>query len=194
MTTQRRARSRRDAKRLRNGGQTDRYRHDEFGVNSRLDEMQAAILRARLPLLPRVDRSAPRARPPLSRRAAGVDTIVVPPELDAGHVYHLFPVRSAGTRRHPGASAGGGHRDADPLPDSDPAPAGARHRASGRAARSRTASAARSSRCRSIRRSPTRRDRPRSPTALASSLVSARRSAARTSNDVPPSIRHALSS
>ncbi len=39
------------AKRLRNGGQTDKYRHDEFGVNSRLDEMQAAILRARLPLL-----------------------------------------------------------------------------------------------------------------------------------------------
>ena len=38
--------------RLRNGGQTDRYHHVEFGVNSRLDEMQAAILRARLPLLP----------------------------------------------------------------------------------------------------------------------------------------------
>ena len=41
------------AKRLRNGGQTDRYHHDEFGVNSRLDEMQAAILRARLPFLAR---------------------------------------------------------------------------------------------------------------------------------------------
>jgi dTDP-3-amino-3,4,6-trideoxy-alpha-D-glucose transaminase len=40
-------------RRLRNGGQTDRYRHDEFGVNSRLDEMQAAILRARLPFLPK---------------------------------------------------------------------------------------------------------------------------------------------
>ncbi len=38
-------------KRLRNGGQTDRYHHVEFGVNSRLDELQAAILRARLPLL-----------------------------------------------------------------------------------------------------------------------------------------------
>jgi dTDP-4-amino-4,6-dideoxygalactose transaminase len=24
-----------------------------------------------------------------------VETVVVPPELDAGHVYHLFPVRSA---------------------------------------------------------------------------------------------------
>jgi dTDP-4-amino-4,6-dideoxygalactose transaminase len=32
-------------KRLRNGGQTDRYHHVEAGVNSRLDEMQAAILR-----------------------------------------------------------------------------------------------------------------------------------------------------
>ena len=39
------------ARRLRNGGQTDRYHHGEFGVNSRLDEMQAAVLRARLPLL-----------------------------------------------------------------------------------------------------------------------------------------------
>src|SRR5205807_7159719 len=38
-------------KRLRNGGQSDRYHHQEFGVNSRLDEMQAALLRARLPWL-----------------------------------------------------------------------------------------------------------------------------------------------
>src|SRR5205814_10440071 len=38
-------------KRLRNGGQIDRYRHVEPGVNSRLDEMQAAVLRARLPFL-----------------------------------------------------------------------------------------------------------------------------------------------
>ena len=38
-------------RRLRNGGQTDRYHHQEPGINSRLDEMQAAILRARLPFL-----------------------------------------------------------------------------------------------------------------------------------------------
>jgi dTDP-4-amino-4,6-dideoxygalactose transaminase len=82
------------AKRLRNGGQTDKYRHDEFGVNTRLDEIQAAILRARLPLL----RGWTDRRRMLARRYRdalnGVDTIVVPPELDAGHVYHLFPVRS----------------------------------------------------------------------------------------------------
>src|SRR5262245_45891777 len=40
-------------RRLRNGGQSSHYRHDEFGVNSRLDELQAAILRARLAYLPR---------------------------------------------------------------------------------------------------------------------------------------------
>src|SRR5262249_2951391 len=38
-------------RRLRNGGQTDRYCHAEAGVNSRLDELQAAVLRARLPFL-----------------------------------------------------------------------------------------------------------------------------------------------
>jgi dTDP-3-amino-3,4,6-trideoxy-alpha-D-glucose transaminase len=83
------------AKRLRNGGQTDKYRHEEFGVNSRLDEMQAAILRARLPLLHRWTER----RRALGRRyraaLASVDAVAVPPELDAGHVYHLFPVRSA---------------------------------------------------------------------------------------------------
>jgi dTDP-3-amino-3,4,6-trideoxy-alpha-D-glucose transaminase len=33
---------------LRNGGQSDRYRHDLLGTNSRLDEMQAAVLRVGL--------------------------------------------------------------------------------------------------------------------------------------------------
>jgi dTDP-4-amino-4,6-dideoxygalactose transaminase len=83
------------AKRLRNGGQTDRYHHGEFGVNSRLDEMQAAILRARLPFLP----AWTRRRRALAAEYRGalreVAAIQVPPELDAGHVYHLFPVRSA---------------------------------------------------------------------------------------------------
>jgi dTDP-4-amino-4,6-dideoxygalactose transaminase len=40
-------------RRLRNGGQTDRYHHGEPGLNSRLDELQAAILRVGLRHLPR---------------------------------------------------------------------------------------------------------------------------------------------
>ena len=83
------------AKRLRNGGQTDRYHHGEFGVNSRLDEIQAAILRARLPLLDRwTTRRRELAREYRSRLSAQ-RAVVVPPQLDEGHVYHLFPVRSA---------------------------------------------------------------------------------------------------
>jgi dTDP-4-amino-4,6-dideoxygalactose transaminase len=81
-------------RRLRNGGQTDRYHHAEFGVNSRLDEIQAAILRARLPFLP----GWTTARRALARayraELTGIDALMVPPECDPGHVYHLFPVLS----------------------------------------------------------------------------------------------------
>ena len=80
-------------KRLRNGGQTEQYHHAEIGVNSRLDELQAAVLRARLVDLPaRTTRR--RALAARYRRALESAPVVVPPECDAGHVYHLFPVRT----------------------------------------------------------------------------------------------------
>jgi dTDP-3-amino-3,4,6-trideoxy-alpha-D-glucose transaminase len=80
-------------KRIRNGGQTDRYHHGEMGVNSRLDEMQAAILSARLPFL-RNWTEARRARAAMYRRLLDGAAVDVPPECDPGHVYHLFPVLS----------------------------------------------------------------------------------------------------
>jgi dTDP-4-amino-4,6-dideoxygalactose transaminase len=79
--------------RLRNGGQTDRYHHGEPGINSRLDEIQAAVLSARLEFLPRWTTER-RALAAVYRRALAGAGVVVPPELDPGHVYHLFPVRS----------------------------------------------------------------------------------------------------
>ena len=81
-------------RRLRNGGQNDRYHHQEAGVNSRLDEIQAAILRARLPYLPgwTIRRRALAGR--YRRALAAAGGITVPPELDPGHVYHLFVVRT----------------------------------------------------------------------------------------------------
>jgi dTDP-4-amino-4,6-dideoxygalactose transaminase len=83
-------------RRLRNGGQTDRYHHAEPGVNTRLDEMQAAILRARLPFLAgwTARRRALAAR---YRRALAGDAAAPVAEADSGHVYHLFVVR-AGAR------------------------------------------------------------------------------------------------
>jgi dTDP-4-amino-4,6-dideoxygalactose transaminase len=77
--------------RLRNGGQSSRYHHDERGVNSRLDELQAAILRARLPHL--VQATATRRRLAARYRQGLTGAPVkVPREFDPGHVYHLFPV------------------------------------------------------------------------------------------------------
>jgi dTDP-4-amino-4,6-dideoxygalactose transaminase len=84
-------------KRLRNGGQTDRYHHQEAGINSRLDEMQAAILRARLP---RLSGWTDRRRALAARYRSRLESsgLEVPAAQDPGHVYHLFVVRSL-TRR-----------------------------------------------------------------------------------------------
>lgn len=82
-------------RRLRNGGQTDRYHHVELGVNSRLDELQAAVLRARLPYLrgwtDRRRAVASRYRELL----AGSRSIRPMAEEEAGHVYHLFVIQSS---------------------------------------------------------------------------------------------------
>jgi dTDP-4-amino-4,6-dideoxygalactose transaminase len=85
-------------KRLRNGGQTSRYHHQEPGINSRLDEIQAAVLHARLAWLPRwtARRRALAARYRERLGSGPGSPIDVVQEADPGHVYHLFVVRVAG--------------------------------------------------------------------------------------------------
>jgi dTDP-3-amino-3,4,6-trideoxy-alpha-D-glucose transaminase len=92
--------------RLRNGGQAVRYRHTECGINSRLDEVQAAVLNVRLRGL---------AKATMRRRElAGVyrrhlpATLNILPEFDPGHVYHLFPVRTTDRARIQRDLAGNG--------------------------------------------------------------------------------------
>ena len=82
------------ARRVRNGGQTDRYQHGEFGVNSRLDEIQAAVLRERLRLLPRWTCRRRSLAGRYRAALAGIGSVTVLPECDPGHVYHLFAVLS----------------------------------------------------------------------------------------------------
>lgn len=80
-------------RRLRNGGQSDRYRHEVSGVNSRLDEIQAAILRVKVRHLPawterrRAIASAYRAA------LQGTDLVLSGEQPYARAVYHLFVVR-----------------------------------------------------------------------------------------------------
>jgi dTDP-4-amino-4,6-dideoxygalactose transaminase len=80
---------------LRHYGQTDRYRHGSFGVNSRLDEIQAAILRAKLPHL---GEWTERRRTIAARYSEALRGTPVEPlaELaDRRHVFHLYVVRAA---------------------------------------------------------------------------------------------------
>jgi dTDP-3-amino-3,4,6-trideoxy-alpha-D-glucose transaminase len=78
---------------LRNGGQTKRNHHAVSGVNSRLDELQAAVLRVRLASL--AAETAMRRLHAAFYRDALVGHVTPVAERDPGHVYHLFPVRSA---------------------------------------------------------------------------------------------------
>ncbi|HEU0093996.1 MAG TPA: DegT/DnrJ/EryC1/StrS family aminotransferase, partial [Vicinamibacteria bacterium] len=80
-------------RRLRNGGQSDRYHHEVAGINSRLDEMQAALLRAKLGHLAAWTdrRRALAARYGEGLRDAGVEIPVEQPYARA--VYHLYVIR-----------------------------------------------------------------------------------------------------
>jgi len=78
-------------RRLRNGGQSHRYHHLEAGVNSRLDELQAAVLAARLPRL--LHWTARRRTLAALYRRELPPAVATIRERDPGHVYHLFPVR-----------------------------------------------------------------------------------------------------
>ncbi len=76
---------------LRNYGSRTRYVHELQGTNSRLDELQAALLRVKLAKLD--DWNARRRR--LAERYLGELTGVVLPEMQPGaeHAWHLFVVR-----------------------------------------------------------------------------------------------------
>jgi dTDP-4-amino-4,6-dideoxygalactose transaminase len=81
------------AKGLRNYGQSSLYVHSELGLNSRLDELQAAILRDAL--LPNLDTWTRRRIEIAARYQSGIrhpDIQVLPVPAGSGAVWHLFPV------------------------------------------------------------------------------------------------------
>jgi dTDP-4-amino-4,6-dideoxygalactose transaminase len=84
------------ARSLRDYGQRARYEHVELGLNSRLDELQAAILRSAQ--LPRLDAHLARRREVATRYAEALrDTSLRPIEAAAGRsAHHLYPVEVEG--------------------------------------------------------------------------------------------------
>ena len=79
---------------LRHHGSRAAYRHEMIGYNSRLDELQAAILRVKLKRLDRWNVQR-RERAGLYRRLLAGGPVGLPVEHGRGaHVYHQFTVRA----------------------------------------------------------------------------------------------------
>jgi dTDP-4-amino-4,6-dideoxygalactose transaminase len=81
-------------KALRVHGGRRKYYHDELGVNSRLDEIQAAILRVKLPYLDSWIQARRNIAARYSNAFKDVPNITVPAEVpDRLHVYHQYTIR-----------------------------------------------------------------------------------------------------
>ncbi len=78
---------------LRNYGQTKKYHHDFNGINSRLDELQAAILRAKLPFIEHWNKKRAQIASYYKEHLKGVTFIK---ENEYGQsVHHLFVIKVA---------------------------------------------------------------------------------------------------
>ncbi len=79
---------------LRNHGGAIRYHHDEIGVNSRLDEIQAAILRVKLPYIDSWNKKRREHAKYYNELFSKCNLIETPKELDETYcVYHQYTVK-----------------------------------------------------------------------------------------------------
>jgi dTDP-4-amino-4,6-dideoxygalactose transaminase len=79
---------------LRNYGQKTKNRHDMLGFNSRLDTLQAAILRIKLEFLDEWNAKRRAAAAAYRRALDGMDLVLPAPMPWAEPVYHLYVVRT----------------------------------------------------------------------------------------------------
>lgn len=86
-----------------NHGMYERYHHDVVGVNSRLDSMQAVVLRAKLPNLDAYNKARRKAARLYSEKLAGLENVITPTGEQDGttdaqgicdnHVFHQYTLR-----------------------------------------------------------------------------------------------------
>ncbi len=78
---------------LRNHGSSQPYHHETLGLNSRLDELQAAILRVKLPHVAEWNEKRRQAADLYTERLQKLDGIQPPVDAD-GHVWHQYTLLS----------------------------------------------------------------------------------------------------
>jgi len=84
-----------------NHGMYERYHHDVVGVNSRLDSVQAAILRIKLPHLDSYNNARQKAAMYYSTKLGVNENIIVPVICDTCdcHVFHQYVIRITNGKR-----------------------------------------------------------------------------------------------
>ena len=89
------------ARKLRTHGGINKYRNEMLGYNSRLDEIQAAILRVKLPYIDRWNDNRRRIAGIYREALHDLDLLVQPVESpNSRHVYHQFTIRVLGGMRN----------------------------------------------------------------------------------------------
>ncbi|WP_345162866.1 DegT/DnrJ/EryC1/StrS family aminotransferase [Pontibacter saemangeumensis] len=79
----------------RNYGEAQKYRSEVVGVNSRLDELQAAVLRVKLQNLDQLNAERQRLAAIYKEELQGTEELVLPVTAPGcGHVYHIFSIRT----------------------------------------------------------------------------------------------------
>ncbi len=82
-------------KMLRNYGQKVRYYHEVKGINSRLDEIQAAILSAKIPTLDELIQKRRKIGEVYLKELSGISQIILPKTRVGGyHSFHLFAIQA----------------------------------------------------------------------------------------------------
>ena len=84
-----------------NHGMYERYYHDEVGVNSRLDSIQAAVLRKKLPNLDSYNDARRKAADYYDEAFAGNENILTPKRAEnSTHVFHQYTLRILNGKRN----------------------------------------------------------------------------------------------
>jgi UDP-N-acetyl-3-dehydro-alpha-D-glucosamine 3-aminotranferase len=82
-------------RRARNHGETLKYNHAELGWTARLDELQAAILRAKLRRLPEWTQARRALAARYTKGLAGLPVVLPTERPGATHVFHQYTLRTA---------------------------------------------------------------------------------------------------
>ena len=79
---------------IRDHGSKTRYHHDLIGFNGRLDEIQAVVLRTKLPRLEAWNSLRRKHAQRYSQALSGTPVVLPVERNDVRHVYHLFVIRT----------------------------------------------------------------------------------------------------